>query len=59
MCMGGCAGSKAGKSNTSYVPKSVKGSSVVNKGSYTPKGTPQVSTSFGKPQVKISFSGKK
>lgn len=57
MCMGGpgCMGSKTNKSN-SYTPKK----STVSKGSYTPKGMPQTTmSSFGKPSVRMSFSGKK
>lgn len=54
MCMTpGCIGSKS-KSST-YTPKKSGGS----KGSYAPKGRATVMSSFGKPQVRVSFSGKK
>jgi len=59
MCMGGpgCGGGgsrPAAKAN-SYTPKKMGGG---NKGSYTPKSRPQVMSSFGKPQIKVSFSGR-
>ena len=53
MCMN-CSGNKSAKSN-SYVPK--KQSS--NKGSYKPATRASTMSSFGKPAVRMSFSGKK
>lgn len=61
MCMGGpgCSGHKtSSKSGAGYTPKKMGG----NKGSYTPKTRPtpaNVMSSFGKPSVRMSFSGRR
>ena len=58
MCMGGpgCMGSNKKLGNT-YSPK--KSSAKASKGSYTPSGRAATMSSFGKPSVRMSFSGKK
>lgn len=58
MCMGGCGGKSPSKGN-SYTPKSKGGSGKASKGSYSPKSRPAVMSSFGKPSVRMSFSGRK
>lgn len=60
MCMGGCGGKTPGKSSGGYSPK--KMSSGAKKGGYSPKARPTASnvmSSFGKPSVRMSFSGRK
>jgi len=60
MCMGGCGGKTSSKSSGGYTPK--KMSSTAKKGGYSPKATPSASnvmSSFGKPSVRMSFSGKR
>lgn len=54
MCMGCTGGKPSGKSG-SYTPKK----SGASKGSYKPAGRPSASSAYGKPSVKISFSGRK
>jgi len=52
----GCMGSNK-KSGNTYSPK--KSSAKASKGSYTPSGRAATMSSFGKPSVRMSFSGKK
>lgn len=59
MCMGGCGGKSPSKSSGGYTPKSRGGTGKVSKGSYSPKSRPAVMSSFGKPSVRMSFSGRK
>ena len=60
MCKGGCGGKTSSKSG-GYSPKKMGGGSKA-KGSYSPKSRPTASnvmSSFGKPSVRMSFSGRK
>lgn len=54
----GCGGGSKAKAN-SYTPKKMGGSGKASKGSYTPKSRASVMSSFGKPSVRMSFSGKR
>jgi hypothetical protein len=55
----GCSGNKtAGKSNT-YTPKKMGGQGTASKGSYTPRTARATMSTFGKPAVRMSFSGKR
>lgn len=61
MCMSpGCGGGSRPPSNNknSYTPKKLGGGRAT-KGSYTPKSRATVMSSFGKPTVRMSFSGRK
>lgn len=61
MCMTpGCgSGSRPPQRNTnSYTTKKAGAVGRVTKGSYTPRSKASVMSSFGKPTVRMSFSGK-
>lgn len=59
MCMGGPGCGGGSKKANSYTPKKMGGSGKASKGSYTPKGRTSTMSGFGKPSVKMSFSGRK
>lgn len=60
MCMGGCGKSTVKTTaNTGYTPKKM----AASKSGYKPMGVPNAfknsGSGFGKPAVRVSFSGKK
>lgn len=59
MCMGGCGGKTSSKSGAGYTPKSKGGSGKTSKSSYRPTSRASTMSSFGKPTVRMSFSGKR
>lgn len=60
MCMSpGCSGNKTSARPNGYTPKKLGGSGRSSKGSYKPATRAGTMSSFGKPMVRMSFSGKK